>query len=37
MLEWIRDEGGMMEMERRNGVKAKIIYDAIDASDGFYQ
>jgi phosphoserine aminotransferase len=29
--------GGLGEMEKRNEEKAKILYDAIDASDGFYR
>ncbi len=33
---WLRDEGGIDAMERRNVEKASILYDAIDSSDGFY-
>jgi phosphoserine aminotransferase len=29
--------GGLAAMENKNEKKAKILYDAIDASDGFYQ
>jgi len=29
-------EGGLAEMERKNQAKAKLVYDAIDASSGFY-
>jgi phosphoserine aminotransferase len=32
---WVLDQGGLVEMERRNRDKAALLYDAIDA--GFYQ
>jgi len=35
VLEWLKDEGGVANMETRNEGKAKLIYDAIDNSD-FY-
>lgn len=34
---WIKSNGGLEEMARRNAIKAKILYDAIDTSDGFYR
>jgi phosphoserine aminotransferase len=34
---WIKDNGGLVEMEKKNREKAKILYDAIDSSDGFYK
>ena len=34
---WIKNCGGLEEMQRRNSIKAKILYDAIDSSDGFYR
>ena len=34
---WIKACGGLAEMERRNKIKAKLLYDAIDSSDGFYR
>lgn len=34
MLQWMKKEGGVAEMERRALTKAKLIYDAVDA--GFY-
>lgn len=37
MLEWTRRGGGVAEMEKRNAVKAGLLYDAIDASGGFYR
>ncbi len=37
VLRWLRDEGGLAEIARRNERKAVAIYDAIDASDGFYR
>jgi phosphoserine aminotransferase len=36
VLEWIREQGGLHEIERRNHHKASLLYDAIDASQ-FYQ
>lgn len=35
MLEWIRDMGGVVEMERRSRIRAPLLYDAIDRSDLF--
>lgn len=34
---WIKENGGLTAMEARNREKAKILYDAIDSSDGFYK
>lgn len=34
---WIKNCGGLEEMQRRNSIKAKLLYDAIDNSDGFYR
>lgn len=34
---WLKEQGGLSEMEKRNREKAKILYDAIDQSDGFYR
>lgn len=36
VLEWVEQEGGLPAMEKRNEEKAKILYDCIDESDGFY-
>lgn len=36
-LEYTKEIGGVKEVERRNREKAKILYDAIDSSDGFYR
>jgi phosphoserine aminotransferase len=36
-LSWLKSEGGIAGMEARNRKKAKVIYDAIDASGGFYR
>ena len=33
---WIRAEGGIAEMNRRALERSKLLYDAIDSSDGFY-
>jgi phosphoserine aminotransferase len=35
VLEWIEQQGGVAALEKRNEAKAKLLYDAIDASD-FY-
>ena len=36
VCEWIANVGGVATIERRNIEKARILYDAIDGSDGFY-
>jgi phosphoserine aminotransferase len=36
VLDWIESEGGAEEIAKKNGLKAKILYDAIDSSAGFY-
>jgi phosphoserine aminotransferase len=35
ICKWLRDKGGLSEMRRENEEKAKLLYDAIDATD-FY-
>lgn len=35
VFDWVKSEGGVGEMERRNREKAKLLYDLIDASDIF--
>jgi phosphoserine aminotransferase len=37
VMEWIDAEGGITAIEKRNNAKAKLLYDAIEASDGFYR
>lgn len=37
MLEWVKAEGGLDVMEKRNEEKAALVYDAIDNSNGFYK
>ncbi|MCM3712639.1 3-phosphoserine/phosphohydroxythreonine transaminase [Halalkalibacter oceani] len=37
VLQWVKDQGGIDAIERKNEEKAKLIYDAIDESDGFYR
>lgn len=37
VLKWIEDQGGLSAMAEHNQKKAKIIYDAIDNSGGFYR
>jgi phosphoserine aminotransferase len=34
---WLERQGGLAAMERRNEEKAKLVYDAIDGSDGYYR
>lgn len=36
VLEWAEGLGGLAIIEKRNEEKAKILYDAIDCSEGFY-
>lgn len=35
VMEWLKQEGGVAELEQRNAAKAKLLYDTIDSSD-FY-
>ncbi len=37
VLQWIDKLGGLNAMAERNGTKAKLLYDAIDKSGGFYR
>lgn len=37
VLEWIQSLGGIPGVEKRNDAKAKILYDAIESSGGFYR
>ncbi len=37
VLRWIKNNGGLAAMEKRNVEKAAYIYNTIDNSDGFYQ
>jgi phosphoserine aminotransferase len=37
VCEWLKERGGVSGIARVNDEKAKIIYDAIDTSDGFYE
>ena len=37
VFEWIIEQGGLIGIANRNAAKAKIIYDAIDGSGGFYR
>ena len=34
---WIKEQGGLKAMEKQNAAKAKLVYDAIDNSNGFYR
>jgi phosphoserine aminotransferase len=34
---WLERQGGLAAMEKRNAEKAKLIYDAIDNSGGYYK
>lgn len=36
VLDWITAEGGVSAIEKRNEAKAKLLYDTIDASSGYY-
>ncbi|GAE30371.1 3-phosphoserine/phosphohydroxythreonine transaminase [Halalkalibacter hemicellulosilyticus] len=37
VLRWVKEQGGVETIENRNEAKAKLIYDAIDESNGFYR
>lgn len=37
MLEWVKAEGGLDVIEKRNEEKAALVYDTIDNSNGFYK
>lgn len=37
VLAWMRDNGGLAGMEEAAAAKAGMIYEALDASDGFYR
>ena len=37
VAKWLKNKGGVAAMQLENQAKAKILYDALDASDGFYQ
>ncbi|MCX7797625.1 MAG: 3-phosphoserine/phosphohydroxythreonine transaminase [Melioribacter sp.] len=37
VFKWLLSIGGLDEMYKRNVEKAKILYEAIDSSDGFYK
>ena len=37
VLEWIESLGGIAGIQKRNDAKAKLLYEAIDASGGFYR
>jgi phosphoserine aminotransferase len=36
VLEWLEGEGGVSAIEKRNQAKAKLLYDTIESSAGFY-
>jgi phosphoserine aminotransferase len=37
VTEWMAAEGGLPGIQRRNHAKAKLLYDTLDASDGYYR
>ena len=37
VFKWMLAEGGVAEFERRNAAKSRMVYAAIDGSDGFYR
>jgi phosphoserine aminotransferase len=37
VFKWILKQGGLPALEKRNAEKAKLIYDAVDQSGGFYK
>jgi phosphoserine aminotransferase len=36
VMDWIEAEGGIAGMEKRNNAKAKLLYDTLEGSGGFY-
>ena len=36
ILHWLKDNGGIKAIQEKNQAKAKLLYDAIDNSNGFY-
>ncbi len=37
VLDWVKGEGGLPAMEKRNREKAGLVYGAVDGSGGFYR
>ena len=37
VFKWMLAEGGVAEFAKRNALKSKLVYDAIDSSGGFYR
>lgn len=37
ILDWVKSEGGLAEMEKRAIARSKAIYDIVDASEGWYR
>ncbi|RHW38278.1 3-phosphoserine/phosphohydroxythreonine transaminase [Lysinibacillus yapensis] len=37
VLKWVEAQGGLKAIEKNNDEKAKVIYDVIDQSNGFYK
>ena len=37
VCDWLKEQGGVEGIHVRNEAKAKLLYDAIDSSDGFYR
>ena len=36
VFQWLKKQGGVAAMEQKNIAKAKVLYDVIDVSNGFY-
>ncbi len=37
VLEWVKEQGGLHGIYEMNALKAKLVYDVIDESQGFYE
>ncbi|MEQ1764563.1 MAG: 3-phosphoserine/phosphohydroxythreonine transaminase [Pyrinomonadaceae bacterium] len=37
ICDWLKEQGGVAGIQNKNEAKAKVLYDAIDSSDGFYR
>ncbi|GAB7386346.1 3-phosphoserine/phosphohydroxythreonine transaminase [Bacillaceae bacterium] len=37
VMKWVKKQGGVAQIEKRNREKAQLLYDVIDQSEGFYR
>ena len=36
LIDWLKAEGGVTAMQKKNAEKAAVLYNAVDSSDGYY-